>query len=175
MSGKVRPVILESGIEVKPVYGPQDLEDSITGRTLGIRRVSLHAGHPPPYVPVRPYTMRQYAGFGTPKETNERFKYLISQGQNALNVAFSLHSQMGIDSDDPLAEGEVGRVGMAVDTLRDFEEAFDGIPIDKISTSLTINGSAAIMIAMYLAMAEKRGVKLEDVRGNAQNDILKNT
>ena len=171
---KVRPVILESGIEVKPVYGPEDLKDFDYKRDLGNPgEYPFTRGIHPLMYRSRPYTMRQYAGFGTPKETNERFKYLISQGQNALNVAFSLHSQMGIDSDDPLAEGEVGRVGMAVDTLKDFEVAFDGIPIDRISTSLTINGSAAIMIAMYLAMAEKRGVKLEDVRGNAQNDILK--
>jgi len=171
---KVRPVVLESGIEVKPVYGPEDLLDFEYARDLGNPgEYPFTRGIHPLMYRSRPYTMRQYAGFGTPKETNERFKYLISQGQNALNVAFSLHSQMGIDSDDPLAEGEIGRVGMAVDTLRDFEVAFDGIPIDKISTSLTINGSAAIMIAMYLAMAEKRGVKLEDVRGNAQNDILK--
>jgi len=171
---KVRPVILESGIEVKPVYGPEDLKDFDYGRDLGTPgEFPFTRGIHPLMYRSRPYTMRQYAGFGTPNETNERFKYLISQGQNALNVAFSLHSQMGIDSDDPLAEGEIGRVGMAVDTLKDFEEAFEGIPIDKISTSLTINGSAAIMIAMYIAIAEKRGVKLEDVRGNAQNDILK--
>ena len=171
---KSKPVILESGIEVKPVYGPEDLPDLDYKKDIGNPgEYPFTRGIHPLMYRSRPYTMRQYAGFGTPKETNERFKYLISQGQNALNVAFSLHSQMGIDSDDPLAEGEVGRVGMAVDTLKDFEVAFDGIPIDKISTSLTINGSAAIMIAMYLAMAEKRGVRLEDVRGNAQNDILK--
>jgi len=172
--GKVRPVILESGIEIKPVYGPEDIKDIDYKRDLGNPgEFPFTRGIHPLMYRSRPYTMRQYAGFGTPKETNERFKYLISQGQNALNVAFSLHSQMGIDSDNPLAEGEVGRVGMAVDTLKDFEVAFEGIPIDKISTSLTINGSAAIMIAMYMSMAEKRGVKLEDVRGNAQNDILK--
>jgi len=171
---KIRPVILESGIEVKPVYGPEDLKDFDYKRDLGNPgEFPFTRGIHPLMYRSRPYTMRQYAGFGTPRETNERFKYLISQGQNALNVAFSLHSQMGIDSDDPLAEGEIGRVGMAVDTLKDFEVAFEGIPIDRISTSLTINGSAAIMIAMYLAMAEKRGVKLEDVRGTAQNDILK--
>ena len=171
---KLRPVILESGIEVKPVYGPEDLKDFDYKRDLGNPgEYPFTRGIHPLMYRSRHYSMRQYAGFGTPKSTNERFKYLLSQGQNALNVAFSLHSQMGIDSDDPLAEGEIGRVGMAVDTLKDFEVAFDGIPIDKISTSLTINGSAAIMIAMYMALAEKRGVKLEDVRGNAQNDILK--
>jgi methylmalonyl-CoA mutase N-terminal domain/subunit len=171
---KIRPVVLESGIEIKPVYGPDDVKDLDYGKDIGNPgEFPFTRGIHPLMYRSRPYTMRQYAGFGTPAETNERFKYLISQGQNALNVAFSLHSQMGIDSDSPLAEGEVGRVGMAVDTLRDFEVAFDGIPIDKISASLTINGSAAIMIAMYLAMAEKRGVKLGEVRGNAQNDILK--
>ncbi|MBM4249951.1 MAG: methylmalonyl-CoA mutase [Euryarchaeota archaeon] len=171
---KPRPVVLESGIAVKPVYGPEDLGDFDYARDLGNPgEFPFTRGIHPLMYRSRPYTMRQYAGFGTPRETNERFKYLISQGQNALNVAFSLHSQMGIDSDDPLAEGEVGRVGMAVDTLRDLEVAFDGIPIDRISASLTINGSAAIMIAMYLAMAEKRGVRLSEVRGNAQNDILK--
>ena len=171
---KSKPVILESGIEVKPVYGPDDVKDIDYQKDIGNPgEFPFTRGIHPLMYRSRPYTMRQYAGFGTPAETNERFKYLISQGQNALNVAFSLHSQMGIDSDDALAEGEVGRVGMAVDTLRDFEVAFDGIPIDKISASLTINGSAAIMIAMYLAMAEKRGVKLGEVRGNAQNDILK--
>ncbi|MEM3042577.1 MAG: methylmalonyl-CoA mutase family protein [Thermoplasmata archaeon] len=171
---KVRPVILESGIEVKPVYGPEDLKGFDPASELGKPgEFPFTRGIHPLMYRARPYTMRQYAGFGTPRETNERFKFLLSQGQNALNVAFSLHSQMGIDSDDPLAEGEVGRVGMAVDTLKDMEIAFDGIPIDKISTSLTINGSAAIMIAMYLAMAEKRGVPLSEVRGTAQNDILK--
>ncbi len=171
---KLRPVILESGIEIKPVYCPEDLKDLDYAKDIGNPgEYPFTRGIHPLMYRSRHYTMRQYAGFGTPRETNERFKYLISQGQNALNVAFSLHSQMGIDSDDPLAEGEVGRVGMAVDTLRDFEEAFDGIPIDRISTSLTINGTAAIMIAMYMALAGKRGVRPEDVRGNAQNDILK--
>ncbi|HLB49812.1 MAG TPA: methylmalonyl-CoA mutase family protein, partial [Anaerolineales bacterium] len=122
---------------------------------------------------ARPWTMRQYAGFGTPAETNERFKFLIGNGQNALNVAFDLPTQMGLDSDDPLAEGEVGRVGMSVDTLADMETAFDGIPIDKISVSLTINAVAAPIMAMYFVVAEKHGVPLAEVRGTAQNDILK--
>jgi methylmalonyl-CoA mutase N-terminal domain/subunit len=121
----------------------------------------------------RPFTMRQYAGFGTPGGTNERFKFLIENGQNALNVAFDLPTQMGLDSNDALAEGEVGRVGMAVDTLADMEVAFDGIPIDKISVSLTVNAVAAPIMAMYFAMAEKQGVPLARVRGTAQNDILK--
>ena len=101
--------------------------------------------------------MRQYTGFGNAADTNERFKYLIANGQTGLNVAFDLPTQCGYDSDAPEAIGEVGRVGMAVDTLRDFEIAFDGIDLDAITVSLTINGAAAILIAMYLAMAEKRG------------------
>ncbi len=121
----------------------------------------------------QPWTMRQYAGFGNPRETNQRFKYLIANGQTGLNVAFDLPTQIGLDSDDPLAEGEVGRVGMSIDTLRDFEVAFDGIDLEKITVSLTINGAAAILIAMYLAMAEKRGYDLKKLRGTAQNDILK--
>jgi methylmalonyl-CoA mutase N-terminal domain/subunit len=121
----------------------------------------------------QPWTMRQYAGFGNPADTNQRFKYLIANGQTGLNVAFDLPTQIGLDSDDPLAEGEIGRVGMSVDTLRDFEVAFDGIDLNKITVSLTINGAAAILIAMYLAMAERRGYDVKQLRGTAQNDILK--
>jgi methylmalonyl-CoA mutase N-terminal domain/subunit len=121
----------------------------------------------------RPYTMRQYTGFGNAADTNARFKYLIANGQTGLNVAFDLPTQCGLDSDDPLADGEIGRVGMAVDTLRDFEIAFDGIDLDKITVSLTINGSAPQAIAMYLAMAQKRGYDVRGLRGTAQNDILK--
>jgi len=121
----------------------------------------------------RPFTMRQYAGFGTPKETNERFHYLIEQGQTGLNVAFDLPTQVGLDSDSEMATGEVGRVGMAVDTLEDFEIAFEGVDLEKITVSLTINGSAAILMAMYFALAEKRGYDLAKLRGTAQNDILK--
>ncbi len=175
MTGKkLRDVVLESGISVKPVYGPDDVADIDYDADIGepgafpfTRGIHEHMYR------YRPWTMRQYAGFGTPRESNERFKYLISHGQNALNVAFDLPSQMGLDSDDPLAWGEVGRVGMAVDSLRDMEEAFDGIPLDKISTSLTINSVASIMMAMYFVVAEKQGVPLEELRGTAQNDILK--
>ncbi|MFQ5626604.1 MAG: methylmalonyl-CoA mutase family protein, partial [Methyloligellaceae bacterium] len=169
-NSKTKEVILESGIPVKPVYEPEGGPPAEIGRpgefpfTRGI--------HPLMYR-KRPYTMRQYAGFGTPVETNERFKFLIANGQNALNVAFDLPTQMGLDSDDPLAEGEVGRVGMAVDTLADMEVAFDGIPIDQISVSLTVNAVAAPIMAMYFVVAEKHGVPLDKVRGTAQNDILK--
>ncbi len=171
---EIRPVVNESGIEVRPLYTAADVEASggwkMIGQpgeypfTRGIHKLMYRK---------QPWTMRQYAGFGNPSETNQRFKYLIANGQTGLNVAFDLPTQIGLDSDDPLAEGEVGRVGMAVDTLRDFEIAFDGIDLEKITVSLTINGAAAILIAMYLAMAEKRGYDVAKLRGTAQNDILK--
>jgi len=171
---QIKPCVLESGIEVKPVYGPEDIRDvdfeRDVGRpgefpfTRGIHKFMYRA---------RPWTMRQYAGFGTPSQTNRRFKYLIQHGQNALNVAFDLPTQNGLDSDDPRAWGEVGRVGMAVDTLADMEEAFDGIDLSKISTSLTINPVASIMICAYMTVARKQGVPNERIRGTTQNDILK--
>jgi len=171
---KIKEVVLESGITIKPAYTPDDIKEINYAEKIGspgefpfVRGIHKYMYR------VQPWTMRQYAGFGTPKETNQRFKYLIAHGQNALNVAFDLPTQNGLDSDDPRAFGEVGRVGMAVDTLKDMEEAFDGIPIDKISASLTINPIASIMIAMYLVVAEKHNVPLEQIRGTAQNDILK--
>ncbi len=174
MSEKYKKVTLESGIDVKPVYSPEDLSET---------RYSEIIGNPGEYpftrgihnlmYRKRPFTMRQYAGFASADETNERFKLLINQGQTGLNVAFDLPSQMGLDSDDDRSFGEVGRVGMAVDTLDDFEIAFAGIPLDNITVSLTINGVAIVMIAMYFAMAQKQGYKLNNLRGTAQNDILK--
>jgi methylmalonyl-CoA mutase N-terminal domain/subunit len=169
-----RPVVLESGLAVKPVYGPEDLAGLDPQAAIGQPgQFPFTRGIHPLMYRARPWTMRQYAGFGSPAETNERFKFLIDNGQNALNVAFDLPTQMGLDSDDPLAEGEVGRVGMAVNTLADMEVAFAGIPLEKISVSLTINAVAAPVMAMYFAVAEKRGLPLAEVRGTAQNDILK--
>ena len=171
---KTRQVILESGISVKPTYGPEDVANLNYQSDLGKPgEFPFTRGIHPLMYRSRPWTMRQYAGFGTPKDTNGRFKFLIEHGQNALNVAFDLPTQMGLDSDDPRAEGEVGRVGMAIDSLRDMEVAFDGIPIDKVSVSLTINAPTPILLAMYLAVAEKQGVPATEVRGTAQNDILK--
>ncbi len=168
------PVTWESGIDIKPIYTAKDVEES--GGSDGI-------GEPGDYPYTRgihkwmyrkrPFTMRQYSGFGTAAETHERFLYLIKHGQTGLNVAFDLPTQCGLDSDDPMAEGEIGRVGMAVDTLADMEEAFADIDLNKITVSLTINGSAAPIMAMYFAMARKRGFELSDLRGTAQNDILK--
>ncbi|HOC46964.1 MAG TPA: methylmalonyl-CoA mutase family protein, partial [Syntrophorhabdaceae bacterium] len=121
----------------------------------------------------RAWTTRQYTGFGTPEESNERFKLMISHGQTGLNVAFDLPTQMGYDSDDPMAEGEVGRVGMAIDSLRDFEIAFKGIDLEKIGSGLTINAVASIMLAMYQAVAEKYGFDPKKISATPQNDILK--
>lgn len=167
-------VILESGIRVKPVYGPEDIKDLNFETEIGRPgEYPFTRGIHPFMYRKRPWTMRQYSGFGTAKETNQRFKWLLEQGQTALNVAFDLPTQLGLDSDDPLAEEEVGRVGMAVDTLKDMEEAFDGIPIHQISTSLTINPVASVMLAMYLVVAEKQGIPWDQVRGTTQNDILK--
>jgi len=167
-------VILESGIEVKPVYGPEDIQDLDFEKKIGQPgEYPFTRGIHPLMYRQRPWTMRQYSGFATARETNQRFKWLLEQGQTALNVAFDLPTQLGLDSDDPLAEEEVGRVGMAIDTLQDLEEAFADIPIDKISTSLTINPVASVMLAMYLAVAEKQGIPWDQVRGTTQNDILK--
>ena len=171
---KPEKVILESGIEVKPVYGPKDIQDIDFEKKIGQPgEYPFTRGIHPLMYRQRPWTMRQYSGFATARETNQRFKWLLEQGQTALNVAFDLPTQLGLDSDDPLAEEEVGRVGMAIDTLQDLEEAFADIPIDKISTSLTINPVASVMLAMYLALAEKQGIPWDQVRGTTQNDILK--
>jgi methylmalonyl-CoA mutase N-terminal domain/subunit len=169
----LRRVVNESGIEIKPLYTAEDvvasgaLDESRPGEPPFTRGI-----HPLMYR-HRPWTMRQYTGFANAADTNARFKYLIANGQTGLNVAFDLATQCGYDSDAPEAMGEVGRVGMAVDTLRDFEIAFEGIDLDAITVSLTINGAAAILIAMYLAMAQKRGYDVAKLRGTAQNDILK--
>ncbi len=168
------PVFNESGVEIKPLYMPNDLDHSGGSDRIGQPgSFPFTRGIHEQMYRKRPWTMRQYAGFGTPEETNARFRYLIENGQTGLNVAFDLPTQVGIDSDDPMAEGEVGRVGMAVDTLEDFETAFDGIDLDQITVSLTINGAAVTLIAMYLALAEKRGYDVARLRGTAQNDILK--
>jgi methylmalonyl-CoA mutase, N-terminal domain len=121
----------------------------------------------------RVWTMRQYAGFGSAAETNKRFKYLLQHGQTGLSVAFDLPTQLGMDSDNPLAAGEVGKVGVAIDTLRDMETVFEGIPLDRVSTSMTINATAPILLAMYVAVAKKQGVSPNRVNGTTQNDILK--
>ncbi|MBU1627717.1 methylmalonyl-CoA mutase [bacterium] len=174
MKDKIKEVILESGINVKPVYSPRDIGNIDYERDIGSPgEFPFTRGIHPLMYRSHVWTMRQYSGFGTALETNQRFKYLIEQGQTGLNVAFDLPTQLGLDSDDDMAEGEVGRVGMSVDTLKDMEDAFDGIPLDKITVSITINAVAAVLIAMYAVLAEKRGYDLKNLRGTSQNDILK--
>ena len=174
--GAIKEVVYQSGIKVKPVYGPEDLEKAgfRYDKDLGNpgEYPFTRSLHPQSYR-SRAWTTRQYTGFGTPEETNKRFKLMIANGQNGLNVAFDLPTQMGYDSDHPLAEGEVGRVGMAIDSLKDFETAFSGIPLDRIGSGLTINAVATIMMAMYQAVAEKFGYAKEQISTTPQNDILK--
>jgi methylmalonyl-CoA mutase N-terminal domain/subunit len=172
----IEEVIYQSGIRVKPTYTPQDLDEVGFDyeKDLGDpgQYPFTRSLHPQGYR-SRAWTTRQYTGFGTPQESNKRFKLMISHGQTGLNVAFDLPTQMGYDSDDPKAVGEVGRVGMAIDSLRDFETAFEGIPLDRIGSGLTINAVASIMLAMYQAMAEKFGYPKDKISATPQNDILK--
>ncbi len=163
-----------TNIPLKVYYSPEDIssityENDINNPgeypfTRGIHK-DMYRG--------RIWTFRQYAGLGTGEDTNKRFKFLLRQGQTGLSLAFDLPTQLGMDSDHPMASGEVGRVGVAIDTLRDLEEIYEGIPLDKISTSFTINATAGITLAMYLAAAEKQGVDPSQLRGTFQNDILK--
>ncbi len=172
----IKEVTLQSGIKIKPVYTPDDLEQigfSYEKDLADPGDFPFTRGIHPMGFRSRNWTTRQYTGFGTPEETNERFKLMISHGQTGLNVAFDLPTQMGYDSDDPMAEGEVGRVGMAIDSLKDFEIAFKDIQLNRIGSGLTINAVASIMLAMYQAMAEKFGYKKEEISATPQNDILK--
>jgi methylmalonyl-CoA mutase N-terminal domain/subunit len=163
-----------SGIEMKRLFSPLDTEDTDYCEDLGFPgEFPFTRGVQPTMFRGRLWTMRQYAGFATPEETNRRYKYLLDHGQTGLSVAFDLPTQIGYDSDHPLAEGEVGKVGVAIDTLKDMETLFDGIPLDKVSTSMTINSTAAILLAMYIAVGEKQGVKSEILQGTIQNDLLK--
>jgi methylmalonyl-CoA mutase N-terminal domain/subunit len=163
-----------SHIELKRLYTPLDVSDSDYSGGLGFPgEFPFTRGVQPTMYRGRLWTMRQYAGFATPEETNKRYKYLLEHGQTGLSVAFDLPTQIGYDSDHPLSDGEVGKVGVAIDTLKDMEILFDGIPLDKVSTSMTINSTAAILLTMYIAVAEKQGVKSEVLQGTIQNDILK--
>ncbi|OFW11273.1 MAG: methylmalonyl-CoA mutase [Acidobacteria bacterium RIFCSPLOWO2_12_FULL_59_11] len=163
-----------SGIEINPVYHPNDRKDFSYERDLGRPgEYPFTRGVHPTMYRGRLWTMRQYAGFGTAAESNKRYKYLMSQGQRALSVAFDLPTQIGLDSDHPLATGEVGKVGVAIDSLRDMEILLDGIPLEQISTSMTINATAAVLLALYVAVAKKQGAGLKKISGTVQNDILK--
>lgn len=163
-----------SNEEVERLYTPLDVEDLDYQKDLGMPgEYPYTRGVQPTMYRGRLWTMRQYAGFSTAEESNKRYKYLLDQGTTGLSVAFDLPTQIGYDSDHPLAEGEVGKVGVAIDSLADMEILFKDIPLDKVSTSMTINAPASILLAMYIAVAEKQGVKPEQLNGTIQNDILK--
>ncbi|MGA9348847.1 MAG: methylmalonyl-CoA mutase family protein [Anaerolineae bacterium] len=162
-----------SGIKVERVYTPKEAEiDYVEDLGFPGQYPFTRGAHPTMYR-GRLWTMRQYAGYATAEESNRRYKYLLSQGQTGLSVAFDLPTQIGYDSDHPLAEGEVGKVGVAIDSLEDMEALFEGIPLDKVSTSMTINAPAAILLAMYIVVAKKQGIDPQVLQGTIQNDILK--
>lgn len=164
----------EWGEAIKPLYTPDDISDldyltevGFSGEYPYVRGI-----HPDMYL-GRPWTMRQYSGFASAEECNQRYKFLLKTGQTGLSVAFDLPTQIGYNSDHPLSKGEVGKAGVAVDSLKDMETIFEGIPLDKVSTSMTINAPAAILLAMYIVVAEKQGIQSKALRGTTQNDILK--
>jgi len=159
---------------VEPLYAPPENPDQHYLHEVGFPgEFPFTRGIQPSMYRGKLWTMRQYAGFGSARESNERYRYLLSQGQSGLSVAFDLPTQIGYDSDDPMADGEVGKVGVAIDTLADMELLFRGIPLDRVTTSMTINAPAAVLLAMYIAVAEKQGVPADKIGGTIQNDILK--
>lgn len=163
-----------SGTPVERLYTPLDVTGVDYDRDLGYPGMyPFTRGVQPTMYRGRYWTMRQYAGFGTAKQTNERYRYLLKQGQTGLSVAFHLPTQAGYDSDDPLSMGEVGKVGVAIDSIEDMRVLFDGIPLDKVSTSMTINAAATVLLGMYLALAEEQGAGWDKVSGTIQNDVLK--
>ena len=163
-----------SGIPLERLYTPEDIEGMEYEREIGYPgELPFTRGVQPTMFRGRFWTMRQYAGFGTAEETNKRFKYLLEQGQTGLSIAFDLPTQMGYDSDHPVSRGEVGRVGVAIDSLEDIEILFDGIPMGEVSTSMTINATASMLLAMYMVAAEKQGVSSAKIQGTVQNDLLK--
>lgn len=163
-----------SGLEVERLSTPLDISDLDYNEDLGFPGMYPYTrGVQPTMYRGRLWTMRMYAGFATAEESNKRYKYLVEQGSTGLSVAFDLPTQIGYDSDHALSQGEVGKVGVAIDSLKDMELLFDGIPLDKVSTSMTINAPAAVLLAMYIAVAEKQGVSEDKLRGTIQNDILK--
>jgi len=161
----------DSGIEVKPLYDESDLPENLDLGEPG--EFPYTRGVHPEMYRSRQWTMRQYAGYASAKESNERYRYLLSRGGTGLSMAFDLPTQLGLDSDDPLCEGEVGRTGVAIDTIDDMRTAFDGIPLDEVSTSMTINAPAAVLLMLYDLVAEEQGVPSVKLRGTAQNDVLK--
>src|SRR5436305_3267181 len=163
-----------SGLPVDPVYARESLGTWDPETELGYPgEFPYTRGIYPPMYRGRFWTMRQYAGFGTAVESNRRYRYLLSKGQAGLSVAFDLPTQIGMDSDHPLAMGEVGKVGVAIDSLEDMERLFEGIDLAKISTSMTINSTASILLALYIAVARRRGGDPRHLSGTVQNDVLK--
>src|ERR1700726_1982589 len=163
-----------SGIPLERVYTPDAVVDSEREESIGFPgEYPFTRGIYPTMYRGRLWTMRQYAGFGSAVESNQRYRYLLSKGQAGLSVAFDLPTQIGMDSDHPLALGEVGKVGVAIDSLGDIETLFDGIPLEKVSTSMTINATAAILLCLYVAVAKKQGANLAKLSGTVQNDVLK--
>jgi methylmalonyl-CoA mutase N-terminal domain/subunit len=172
--GERREEFSSSSVAVRRLYTPLDTADLDYGADIGYPgEYPFTRGVQPTMYRGRLWTMRQYAGYGTAEESNQRFKFLLGQGQTGLSVAFDLPTQIGYDSDNPLAEAEIGQVGVAIDSLRDMETLFDGIPLDKVSTSMTINAPAAVLVAMYIAVGEKQNVSEAQLMGTAQNDVLK--
>ena len=165
---------ISSGTEVEPLYAPEDLTGRDYNEAVGYPgEYPFTRGIQPTMYRGRLWTMRQYAGFASAEESNKRYRYLLEQGQTGLSIAFDLPTQIGYDSDHPLAQGEVGKVGVAIDSLADLEVLFQEIPLDKVSTSMTINSTAPILLSMYLVLAQKQGVDLAKLDGTIQNDILK--
>ncbi|HWL38737.1 MAG TPA: methylmalonyl-CoA mutase family protein [Gemmatimonadaceae bacterium] len=172
--GELRDIAFtNSAKEVQPIYTPLDAAET-DAEALGMPGFFPYTRgvHPTGYR-GRLWTMRQFAGFGSARDTNERYKFLLAHGQTGLSVAFDFPTLMGYDSDHPRSEGEVGKCGVAISSLADMETLFDGIPLDKVSTSMTINGPAVILYCFYIAAAEKQGVDSTKLRGTIQNDILK--
>src|SRR4051812_39595698 len=163
-----------SGLPIDRLYTEENLSDANPEDTIGYPgEFPYTRGIYPSMYRGRLWTMRQYAGFGSAAESNQRYRYLLSRGQTGLSVAFDLPTQIGMDSDHPLAVGEVGKVGVAIDSLEDMELLFDGIPLEKVSTSMTINATASILLCLYVAVAKKQGANLAKLSGTVQNDILK--
>ncbi|MGH2689436.1 MAG: methylmalonyl-CoA mutase family protein, partial [Actinomycetota bacterium] len=163
----------DSGIEIEPVYGPEsvaDLDPAATGRPGGY---PYTRGIHPTMYRGRLWTMRQYSGYGTAEQTNARFRFLLNRGQTGLSVAFDLPTQMGYDSDHPRAEGEVGGTGVAISSLADMEVLLQGLALDEISTSMTINATAPVLLLLYELAAEQQGVPPDRISGTVQNDVLK--
>src|SRR5947209_3510386 len=163
----------DSGIEVNQLYADEDLPDGLAERLGEPGEYPYTRGIHPEMYRKQLWTMRQYAGYASAKESNERYRYLLSKGSTGLSMAFDLPTQLGLDSDDPRCLGEVGRTGVAIDSIDDMRIAFDEIPLDQVSTSMTINAPASVLLLLYELVGEEQGVPSEQLRGTTQNDILK--